>query len=350
MSSASSFISHMSCQAVSYRRRLFAVISLARLKTRVDSLRTRSLSDNSARTRKSQWVNYEHFCTQHGLKAVPASIDTICLYIAYLDERGLEYSTVLNFVHSLSTLHHFRNKTAPNLKYYKIRQALTGLQKLRLFAPNRKQPILPLHLSLIYERIALVSKRLRKVFWVACLISFFTLLRKANIFYSKRNNNYLRRKDMIVNAKHVMLSVRQIKTNRYKQMSVDIPVPYMPTSKLCPASALITCTADQRQPDSALLSYRSKSGEIKALTAERFTALLRKILKHTPYEPQKFSCHSFRRGAATFSSTANISTACLKAQGQWRSSCYQQYVSRDTDLRLAFGQQMAAALLATLRF
>ncbi|OQV19644.1 hypothetical protein BV898_06416 [Hypsibius exemplaris] len=70
--------------------------------------------------------------------------------------------------------------------------------------------------------------------------------------------------------------------------------------------------------------------------------------KTAGYEPQHFSIHSFCRGAATFAAAAGNSEDVIKAQGTWRSSCYQRYIDQDVELRQQFADQVMEAVSRTL--
>ncbi|OWA53967.1 hypothetical protein BV898_18390 [Hypsibius exemplaris] len=85
-------------------------------------------------------------------------------------------------------------------------------------------------------------------------------------------------------------------------------------------------------PKSPLLST-IHNGSQQPYTAQMFSTTLKHLLKTAGYEPQHFSIQSFRRGAATFAATAGISENVIKAQGTWRSSCYERYIDRDVELR-----------------
>lgn len=61
-------------------------------------------------------------------------------------------------------------------------------------------------------------------------------------------------------------------------------------------------------------------------------------------DAQKFSLHPFRKGAATFAADIGMDPVVLKAQGNWRSVCFQQYITRDLLYRHEFATQIVSAL------
>ena len=303
------------------------------------------MAEGTQRTRLVQWRFYEKFCALYRFPCTPATAHNICLYIAYMDSKGFEYSSVLNYVHSLASLHNYHNLPSPPIKHFSVNQALTGLRKNREDRPNKKLPITVELLHKIHESLHCIPSRFRLAFWSACLVAFFTLLRRSNLFSCKAKNCNLKIKDIVIVEDQLYVRAQQIKTNKFEPISVNLPLPLIQGSPLCPTSTIKKqLAAMPGRSNASLFAYQSKSGKIKPLTASRFTKYLRLVLSESNCPSLQYSIHSFRRGGATLASALHIPTSALKAQGQWRSSCYQQYISRDAEHRLRFVQLMSSAL------
>ena len=302
---------------------------------------------STQRTRKVQWRLYEKFCVQYRLVMLPATSDTICLFIAYMAELNFQYSSVLNYVHSLTPLHYNHDVPKPPIDHFAVAQALAGYKRSCQDKPNKKLPILIAHLLLIKNKIEKIPQRVRVTFWSACLTAFFTLLRRSNLFFAK-SNTYLKVKSVVKEKELFYLAATQIKTNRFEPVAVNLPLPLIPNSPLCPTAALIRQLAlIHNYPEAPLFSYAGKSGNAKPLTAAKFTKYLRLILSLSDYDSPRYSVHSFRRGGATYAASIEVPAVCLKAQGQWRSSCYLQYVQREDAQRNQFANMMSASLQHT---
>ena len=144
------------------------------------------------------------------------------------------------------------------------------------------------------------------------------------------------------------IRVKQIKTARFKPVEVLLPLPAVSDSIFCAVTALCTLTRSLASNDTLpLFSYITNTGEVKLLTAARFGKYLRSIFSHAGLSAEHYSVHSSRRGAATFASPVDMPVPCLKAQGQWRSSCYQQYITRDDDQRIQFAEKISNAIEST---
>jgi hypothetical protein len=299
-------------------------------------------------TRNSQWNSYIEFCASYNLTAVPASHEVICLYVAYLSSRKLEFSTVTNYLASLVSLHTFKGHPSPDLQHPQIRAAMAGLRRNRPELPNRKQGIEVKHLLAIHASLHHVKEEIRSVFWTACLLLFFTLLRRSNIFWAKGNTSSLKRSDVRVENKDVTLHVCSIKNTRFQGVRYTLPLPRIPDSILCPTRAVLALQkVNAKLPGSApLLSTHSHTRNVTAvpLDARVFTDTLQSLLKLSFTSVGAYTIHSFRRGSTTFAASAGISVASIKAQGTWRSDCHERYINRDFELRKDFAKGISQAI------
>ncbi|OQV20804.1 hypothetical protein BV898_05150 [Hypsibius exemplaris] len=104
------------------------------------------------------------------------------------------------------------------------------------------------------------------------------------------------------------LRIQKIKTSRFKGGTFDIPLPRLDEQSFCPTlSVLSLLKASQLMPPKSSLLSTINNGSRQPYTAQMFSTTLKHLLKTAGYEPQHFSIHSFRRGAATFAAAAGIS-------------------------------------------
>lgn len=153
----------------------------------------------------------------------------------------------------------------------------------------------------------MISQEIRVPFWSACLFAFFSWIRKSNLFAAdNRNNSHLRLRDVSFSRKGFILRVKVIKTSRFLDRELHLPIPEVLQNVLCPVKAFkILPVTPALRGDHALFSYCSKRGEIVPWKAELLLSNLRKILLHVGYEP-RVSVYSFRKGAATSANFCSI--------------------------------------------
>ena len=177
------------------------------------------------------------------------------------------------------------------------------------------------------------------------MIAFFSLLRRSNLFRSPHNVKYLRVADVEVTTARLLIRVAQLKTDRFAESHFHLTVDALPGSSLCPVAAvrdLLAFTKHKHSTD-PLFSYEDINGRQRYLDPNLFTRFLREVLSSTGMNTALFSIHSFRRGAATFASSIGVGREHIKAQGHWKSSCFQQYIARDDALRVEFSTAVSAS-------
>lgn len=130
------------------------------------------------KTRQPQWIRFLKFCEKFDRRPLPASTETICLYISYLSRKH-EFSTVSNYVSRLAPFHHFSEYDGPGSIHFSIRQALASLQRISIKLLHERSPVSPKDLYVIYRNLRASSKKYRKTVWASCLVAFYSLLRSA---------------------------------------------------------------------------------------------------------------------------------------------------------------------------
>ena len=198
------------------------------------------MASSSEVTRKSQWSLFQRFCADHSLSSLPCTEHTVGLFIAFLSQRHLEYNTIVNYVHSITPLHHRHDLAGPNLQHFSIREALAGLQRSRRELPFQKRAITLDHLHHIHDNLCSLPQERRAVFWAACLTAFNSLLRSANLFpQPTQPDKAIKNRDVLHTDRGLELTTRVLKTSRFVGEEMKIPLHRLPASNyLCPVRAL----------------------------------------------------------------------------------------------------------------
>lgn len=86
-------------------------------------------SENSWKTRQSQWKKYADFCQATGCVALPCSVTALCAYIAFL-ARDLKYSSICNYVSALKTLHLLHGAPADAFDAFIVKAVMKGYKRI----------------------------------------------------------------------------------------------------------------------------------------------------------------------------------------------------------------------------
>ena len=96
-----------------------------------------------------------------------------------------------------------------------------------------------------------------------------------------------------------LLEVRWSKTIQFRDRVVHIPLPYIPSSVLCPIASVLRAMAFTKSADAqshAFCYFDTKHLRPKCLTYRLFLVRLRECLSMLGYSPSSYAGHSFRRG------------------------------------------------------
>ena len=91
---------------------------------------------------------------------------------------------------------------------------------------------------------------------------------------------------------------------------------------LCPVAALLSWMIQRGNHPGPLFTFASG----RALTRPTLVMRLREALSEAGFNPQGFSGHSFRAGAATTVTLRGLEDSCIKQLGRWKSTAYLRYI------------------------
>ena len=290
--------------------------------------------------------SYQIFCEQRALQSFPISVKSISLYIAYLVMQKRASGTILNHLSSLKHAHQIAGYELTWSSNYHFQLLLRGTKRFLGQAVARKYAITPSILHAAFDHFNL-SLPLHAAMWALFLVAFFTFLRKSNLVPDNPRRispKVITRASLAFTPVGANIRVSATKTIQCQQRSLDLPIPRVPGSRLCPIFALRRHLSLNPGPVSApLFSVISGSG-LQPITYKQFCAFLSRVISSLQLDPSKFSPHSFRRGGATFAFDCHIPSEIIKLQGDWQSDAYLVYLELSQQQKQRAGQAMADKL------
>ena len=299
--------------------------------------RAHAFAAATKRTYTSHLRKYLSFCSWYGYTAVPASPTTLCRYAAYLAQQ-LSSSSIPQYLNIIRLLHIETGLPNPLIDNWYLSSLLKGISKSKGTNVSRKLPITPALLLRIRSQLNLLNQ-FDIVFWAACLIFFFSFLRKSNLlppsvatFDPQRN---LCSGDVSVHFSGssflgFVLAVKWSKTIQTGDRILYCPIPSLPHHPLCPCAALSSAFLSTRslttQAHSAF-SLVNPQSRCYPLTYPCFLKKLRSILSRLGVDVRQYTGHSFRRGGASWALAQGLPIEAIKIMGDWKSDAYQRYLS-----------------------
>ena len=299
------------------------------------------LADSSKSTRMSQWKIYLGFCKEFDRVPLPATTETILLYIAYLAETRC-YVTIVNYLSAVWSLHKLNGIPHVDPSSFPITMTLRGV--CRTLGDSRRQatPITVYDLRLIFTTLDLLSSE-DVAYWFACVLCFHGLLRKSNMV---EKGLAVLLSDCELHHWGLLVKINRSKTISFKERVLSIPFNILSGSIFCVHRLfLLLCSlVTYPSPDSQLISFM-RNGVWVRVSYSWFTRRLK--TSSSELMGSKWSTHSLRRGGASALGKAQFSLLDIKDMGDWSSLAVLQYISKSLEDRIELDRRMCDSLFVT---
>jgi len=274
-----------------------------------------------------KWIGVE--------KSLPASPHDVGLYLTSLVEKRRSPTTLQAALYAIKWRHKIAGMRDPTLDYLPL--TIIEASKRKHGRPvTQKAHLRPEHLRQLCQSLdkpLITMRQLR--FLTFSLLTFAGFLR-----FSEASS--LRIGDVMLEASHLTLSVRNSKTDQYSQGKI---VYIARTGKAtCPVRMLERyydrAQLHNNQPDMLLFRrlYYSNNQYILSTTNLKLTYSATRHDFHLYFqnilpESRKYGLHSFRSGGATAAAEGGVASSSIKKHGRWISDASKDlYVRHDTNV------------------
>ena len=312
---------------------------LEELDDHVARLKALSLEESTKKSYRSYRKRYLDFCELYNLVPVPVSMSQAARYVGYLSE-SLSASSIPKYLTILRVLHFEQGLPDPHVMHmHEVKSVLTGVAKLKGLQAHRVKPLTPSLLLKMFDVLDLCNLD-NLMFLTACLVGFYGLLRKSNLFPPSKGefsiHKHLSRGALVPKEWGIELQVQWTKTIQCKERVLCIPLLSLPGHKLCPVTLLRACFVKTPQfgPSSPMFYRYTQKGELIPMLYKWFLEKLRDTLSLIGENPGDFGSHSLRRGGASWALHCGLSSDVIKLLGDWQSSAYQAYLELPPDRKL----------------
>ena len=265
--------------------------------------------------------------------------------------RSLNFSSILCYLNIISILHKEFNLPNPLSDSWSLKSLLTGIKRVLGQPPAEKRPITPSHLLNIFSNLNLRTS-FDASFWAICLVSFFAMLRKYHLLasYSQSFNpcQTLIRSDIFFFPWVPYWLCAGVRLYSLGKGWCSLPLPLIPESPLCPVTAAqraLPFTNNLSLDSQAFMWQHPISLHYRLFTYSQFLKRFRAILSVLGLPAKEFSCHSFRRGGASFAFQAGVPVELIKMLGDWHSDAV-----FFTSVRLESANVMVKSILTSSYF
>jgi integrase len=308
---------------------------LAILSLTTEAARAYVQASRSNRTReayRAQWGAFERWCRRHALDPLPASPETVALYLSARAQEGRKVATLALALAAISQAHQLAGHDSPRSSRA-VREAFKGIRRTHGSAPSQKAPVLAGQLRTMVGALpaTLGGARDRALL----LVGFAGAFRRSELVA-------LEFTDLEFSNDGLTITLRRSKTDQ-EQIGRKVGLPYGSAAGTCPVRSLQHWLALAGIAEGIVFRSVDRHGNLGGVLGGRDVA---RIVKRTAvaagFDAADLAGHSLRAGLATSAAKAGKAAhAIMKTTGHRSIAMVQRYI-RDAEL---FTDNAAAGLL-----
>ena len=266
-----------------------------------------SKATNTLRAYKSDFKDFELFCSKHSFNSLPTEPKVVSLYLTQLS-TSCKMSTLRRRLVSIGVVHRLKGHYL-DTKHPVIIENLLGIKRKKGSIQIGKKPILINHLkqiiNVIDEQKIEKIKKLRNRTLI--LVGFGGGFRRTELVS-------INHEDLDFVEEGVKITLRRSKTDQFGE-GVIKGLPYFANEKYCPVLSLKNWLTLSKIKSGPIFKKFAKGSIITShrLTDQSVALLIKECLKIAGIENQNFSGHSLRSGFATVAAESGADERSIMA-------------------------------------
>ena len=264
------------------------------------------------RAYRSDWADFEDWCAEHGVTALPAAPATVCLYLAALAEAGARASTIRRRLAALAPAHRLIGVTTPPTSDPAVRATMSGIRRSLGTAPHQKAPAVTAELRRLLatcDRATTAGVRDAALL----LVGFAGGLRRSELVA-------LTVDDVAEADDGLRVVVRRSKTDPEAE-GREIGIPFGSHPETCPVRALRAWREHAGIAAGALFRRVDRHDHLLPgrLTAQSVALVVKRACRRAGLDPARYAGHSLRSGLATAAAQGGAPERAIARQTGHRS-------------------------------
>jgi integrase len=267
------------------------------------------LSLNSQLGYGYDWRMFLVFCRRMEREPLPASVETVSFYVAYLLAEGKKVTTATRRVSAIAHMHRDQGMESPVTGH--IRAMLRAAQRMKAEQPRQTHALTVAQLRAIATVLTEDGGRRAIRNRAVLVLGFSSALRRANL-------TDLRLSDVEFSDRGLVLHVRREKQDKTSRGRL-IGVPPGNDPVTCPVRCLQAWLELRGQAQGYLFTHVERGAEERGLRPEAIERMVKACVRKIGVAPQGYSGHSLRAGFITAAGEAEIGELLIAAQSGHRS-------------------------------
>ena len=267
-----------------------------------------SKANNTIRAYKSDFNDFNLFCTQNGFNPLPTNPKILSLYLTNLSKNDVKMSTLKRRLVSIGVIHKLKGHYL-DTKHPSIIENIMGIKRRKGSIQRGKKPLLINNLKQIINVIdELKIEEIKKLRDRTIILVGFSGGFRRNEIVS------LDYEDLDFVEEGLKINLRRSKTDQFGEGSVK-GLPYFENSKYCPVVSISKWIKISKINSGALFRRFIKGSKLSddRLTDQTVALLIKEYLKLAGIDNSNYSGHSLRSGFATSAAEAGAEERTIMA-------------------------------------
>ena len=289
-----------------------SALELHQLHDQAEKLLLASKSEATTKAYRSDWKDLEAWAEANGRAALPASFETVILYLTSLNKRGFRISTIRRRVATISQAHQHAGFESPT-RDRRVRAVIQGIARTGNVSVTKKKAISVGDVRAMVAKCdvgSLRGKRDRALI----LIGFASAMRRSELVSLNIDDIEFQHDDGLV------IRVRRSKTDQEgRGRIIGIPIGRHPET--CPVTDLKIWLQASTTTEGPVWRPINRHGGLRdgRLTAHAVATVIKGLAEKAGLDPRLYSGHSLRSGFATSASRAGAPESVIARQTGHRS-------------------------------
>jgi integrase len=285
------------------QRQLFHAHEIEKLQTIRTYLSRAVLSPNTISSYRYDWSMFEEFCSEISRPSLPASADTLGLYVARILDQGKTVKTARRRVCSVKHYHQQAGLASPYTD--EVRILLCGATRQRLERPAQKEPLHLEQLRAIADVLLRTDTPAAARDHAILVLGFVSALRRSNIVALDLD-------DVEFTGQGVILTIRREKQDQ-EGVGRFVALPRGADPRTCTSTSLLGWLRRRRPGPGRLFTRLDRGNAGGPMDAEAVAKIVKRSVALIGLDPKLYGAHSLRAGFVTEAAERGVSDTLIAA-------------------------------------
>jgi site-specific recombinase XerD len=274
------------------------------------------LAENTTTSYRYDWSMFSAFCESMSRSALPASSDTLGLYLTHVLTQGKTVKTARRRICAVK--HYHRQAGYPSPYSDEVKHLLFGARRQRLEQPRQKEPLQIEHLRGIADILMTRDTPAAARDLAILVLGFVSALRRSNIVA-------LNLEDVDFTEQGVVLTIRREKQDQ-EGIGRYVALPKGSDPRTCVSTRLLAWLSSRQRSrragmkDCGRLFTRLDRGNLGGpMDAEAIAKIVKRSVALIGLDPALYAAHSMRSGFVTEAAERGVSDTLIASHTGHRS-------------------------------